>query len=555
MEFVAVRNRYGKFLRNTIAKYPFLSILLVVFVLVYNFVIVSIPSAHQRFINHVLEEGFKEQFFQVLGIIIVLYVLQVVISLLRDYLSSILSEKIRFQTRVKLTQEIAKLPHSYFVQHGVEYSLVRYNTDANNVASHYGSALPELISQICSFVLVVIVLIISKPYILLLSLIIIALYLLLGMWVGKKIKKSLEHYLQAREKSIGCFSEQYSNNLIIKLYNLYEWSLKRFKQTYVKEYKSRIHTDVLYSVNLNSAKLLANILSIIVWGVVGFQVLKGTATVGELIAMIEYQGLLVGPIYFISQFNNSYQETTTSISRLFEIFAAKKEELSSGDSLQEVHRIDVSNLSFSYGMIPVLKKANFYANKGEFVGVIGESGGGKSTFIHLLLGLYQPQEGQVCVNGKNITLLNVMDLRDHIGCTPQFGYFFQESIVENLFLEAPNWKKIETICKEIGLHEEIKQTSEQYQTILTGNGSNLSGGQRTRLDLLRLLLANKDVLILDEVTASLDMMRRNKLFSLIHAIKKDKIIIMVSHNKDEWKQFDRYYEITDGFMQEGEPLV
>ena len=182
----------------------------------------------------------------------------------------------------------------------------------------------------------------------------------------------------------------------------------------------------------------------------------------------------------------------------------------------------MKNLEFSYNKgKPIISKLCMKINKGQIVGIYGSSGCGKSTLIKLLLGLYAPTSGEIYFNDYRLSELNLYSVRDKISAVMQDSLFYMGTIAENiLFDEEDVTQNCVRICKSLDIYNEIVRMQDQWDTELTSNASNLSGGQKKRLDLVRALTKAPDILILDESTSPLDEERRRRLYDTLQSIKK-----------------------------------
>ena len=217
--------------------------------------------------------------------------------------------------------------------------------------------------------------------------------------------------------------------------------------------------------------------------------------------------------------------------------------------LDHINNLDVSNLEFYYDKSnKIFNSANIKLEKGNVYGICGASGIGKSTFINLLLGFLKPTKGKIKYNDINI-FENLRTWRDNIGFVPQEIFLFDGSILENILLHIGENKidnqKLESALINSNLQSFIKNLPEGLNTNIGEFGDKISGGQKQRIGIARAILNNPKVLILDEFTSSLDVKNEKKILEEISHLKKDKIIIIISHKISTLSHCDRIFKIEN----------
>lgn len=542
-----MKKKYMKYFRIIFINNCSLLFLFIIFIIICsNILTVGIPLIQQNFIDKLIYSIDKEYFFKILFIMGVVYLLDIFFNIIKDYYGVKLVEKINFIFRKKLNVSIAQMKYYYFFEGDIEKATSRYTSDITAISNHFGNVLVDSIKYLLMFIFIVASIKLIDTTLLLFTLATLVFYLILNRYIGKILNEAISNYLEKSEASLGIFLENRKNVFLTKTYNLYEWINERFLKSYKESYDSRMRTEKIYCFNINSTKFILHFLNIIVFFIVGMRVIQGKSTVGNLIAMMQYQNMIISPFYFLAVFNNSLQSTLNSIERLDEFFDADYEIMERGHTINNIFSIELKDINFSYDNDTiVLQGVNLVACRGEVVGLIGPSGSGKSTLINLLLGLYEPTKGEIFVNGVNTKDLKLRDVRELIGCVPQESLFFSESILDNLFVQETELQKAINIGVKIDINDEIQKMPESYQTMLLANGNNLSGGQKKRVDILRILLSQKEIIIFDECTAMLDSVRRSFFFDMVKEIKKDKIIFLISHNSEEFKNCDKVYKIQN----------
>ena len=215
--------------------------------------------------------------------------------------------------------------------------------------------------------------------------------------------------------------------------------------------------------------------------------------------------------------------------------------------------LKVDDLSFAYEEnAPVLKDICMHAEKGEIVGIVGESGCGKSTFLKLLLRFWEKDRGSICYNGIDVDSIDSDNLLDNVTMVSQGTYLFDESIEENLRIAKPNatQEELENACKMASVHDFILTLPEGYQTQVGAMGDNLSAGEKQRIGLARAFLKGSQLILLDEPTSNVDSINEGMILRSLLEQKKKKSIILVSHRESTMAIADRIYRFNKGSMDE-----
>jgi ATP-binding cassette subfamily B protein len=214
--------------------------------------------------------------------------------------------------------------------------------------------------------------------------------------------------------------------------------------------------------------------------------------------------------------------------------------------------IQLSGLQFRYTSQnhDVIKNLNLTIKKGDRIGIIGETGSGKSTLIDILMGLLEPTKGSLKIDGKKITALNVRSWQKHIAHVPQFIFLSDTTIAENIAFsvdkKAINYELVHDAANRAKLHKVINQFPNKYNTKIGERGIKLSGGQRQRIGIARALYKHADVFIFDEATSSLDNKTEDLVMNSLDDLGSEITIIMIAHRLTTLKKCNKIIEIADG---------
>ena len=244
-------------------------------------------------------------------------------------------------------------------------------------------------------------------------------------------------------------------------------------------------------------------------------------------------------------------ELCVSLFILEEESAVREVEEGEGEKIDGFAHLSVDGVTFSYdGVTNVLSDVWMYVERGEIVGIVGESGCGKSTFLKLLLRFWQKQGGEILYNGADIDAIETASLLDNVTMVSQTTYLFDETIEENLRIARPGAARaeIEEACRLASIHDFILSLPEGYETRVGALGDNLSTGEKQRLGLARALLRGSALILLDEPTSNVDSINEGIILQALRRLRNKKGIILVSHRESTMAIADRVYGVKNGRM-------
>ena len=261
-----------------------------------------------------------------------------------------------------------------------------------------------------------------------------------------------------------------------------------------------------------------------------------------------------GPVRAVASLPGNLTHTFARGDRVLDLLAEKPavEEVTNGRDFS-YDKLDVKDLSFSYdGAKEVLKDIKMHAEKGEIIGIIGESGCGKSTFLKLLLRFWERSGGEINYNGTDIDKINTSSLLKNVTMVSQSTYLFEETIEDNLRIAKPDasQEEIENACKMASVHDFIMTLPDGYKTKVGALGDNLSAGEKQRIGLARAFLRGSELILLDEPTSNVDSINEGIILKALREQKSKKSIILVSHRESTMAIADRVYKVNGGVMTE-----
>ena len=354
--------------------------------------------------------------------------------------------------------------------------------------------------------------------------------------IGKK-SRSLSNFMQEHIGKTSAFvTESFSGIRLIKSYQLEKVQNKK-ANNYFEELKIIIIRVISTRAALEPVmEIIGGIAISLVILLAGWQIVTGTSTVGEFSGFISALLIAVGPARALGTLNSVLQEGTAAANRVFGGIDSKSKVIDAANA-EEIKiikgNISFKNVIYNYSdkNIAALDNINLEINGGETIAVVGPSGSGKSTLVNLILRFFDPHQGDVYIDDKNLKKIKTSSLRKNIAIVSQDTLLFHGTVSENIAFGNLDCKKIdiENAAKEAEAHNFIRSLPDSYETIVGENGANLSGGERQRIAIARAILRDPSILILDEPTSSLDAEAEDKIKQTLVNIAKDRTTIIIAH--------------------------
>jgi len=293
-------------------------------------------------------------------------------------------------------------------------------------------------------------------------------------------------------------------------------------------------------------------MAIILW-VGGQQVILNELTTGELVAFFSYMGIIVWPMMAVGMVTNVYQRGNASYKRILELLEEKPD--ISDASRAEYHTLEGSiklkNIYFSYGEQTVLDNININIKQGQYIGICGRIGSGKSIIARLILRIIEPRKGRIFYDSIDYKKIKIAAVRDSIGYVPQDSFLFSDTIEDNVRFGKPNaiLEEITEACRVASIHKNIMELKYQYKTLVGEKGVTLSGGQKQRLCIARAIIRSPKILILDDALSSVDTNTEKEIIRNLGSYSKGITTIVISHRISSFIKADNIFVLDGGRME------
>ncbi|MDX4037210.1 ABC transporter ATP-binding protein [Aliarcobacter skirrowii] len=464
-------------------------------------------------------------------IIILLYFAKGLGTYLQAYFVSYIGQDITRIVRDGLFGHILKLDYIFFQKIHTGELVSRIINDINRIQRAVSNSFAELIRESLTIVALVGLVIYRSPELAFYGLVVLPLAFYPLSLLAKKMKKLSFKSQESNSDITSSLTESFNNIEIIKANSTEELEKKKFtilNMIFFKYNMKAVKTNELTSPLMEILGSLA-FATVVVVG--GLKVINGELTTGEFSSFIAALFMLYTPIKRLSKLYNSMQDAIAANDRIMDMFKIKQNVVSGTLTIQEeISNIKFSNVGLFYDDFEALKNINLDAKKGEIVALVGDSGGGKSSFINLLPRFYDASSGEILLNSININQFDLKSLRDSISIVTQRVYIFNDTIAANVAYgqELDEVKVIEAL-KQAHAYEFVSKMKKGIHTVLDEAGTNLSGGQRQRVAIARALYKNPKILILDEATSALDNKSEEIVSQVIQEVSKQRVTFVIAH--------------------------
>lgn len=340
----------------------------------------------------------------------------------------------------------------------------------------------------------------------------------------------------------------------VKSFGVEEETMEKLENKYISALRTGYKTSVTSNVQGTLSGFFNNIGNLVLMGIAALFVINGDITLGSMMAFMSLSSYFMDPIGRLVSLQMQIQEANIAMKRMSEIYEIEEEQENNENLISDFlldGSVEVENLTFRYGSrAPVLKRINLKVASGEKIALVGESGGGKTTLAKLILGLWQPEEGKIALNGYNVEELDKKLLRREIAYVPQNVELFTGSIEENIKLGKRNatYEEMKEACKRAGCADFIEKMPAKYGTFLEEAGANLSGGERQRIALARALIKKPKILILDEATSNLDFVSEAQIYDMLFNL--DCTLIIIAHRISTIRKCDKVFVVDKNTIAE-----
>lgn len=534
------------YLKKYIFKYKSCFIKFIFFNLVYWALTIVTPYISGKYIDVLIYTKTRNVVYLFSILILFINIFNMIISYLKDVTYTRLLNNVIFKLSVNIYDHLKKVSFQFYKSKDSVYLSKRINDDSNALADFCIQNSILFFLNIFSIILSFIILFRIDKFIALLLIVTIPVYIFIYNKFKDKLYESNYLYKEKLNNYHSRIAEQFINIKFIQINVLFKETNNRLKYSY-KEFFNFLIKFFRFNYFFSNASLIVlRALNAVVICYGGLKVIEGKISVGEFTIISTYFTTIMTSINYFITLSSSYQQALVSYDRLKEL-EDEPIQVNGSIVIEDTNTICLNNIRFSYHKEskPLLKITTSF-KKGNIYCIKGANGIGKSSLLNLMVGLYPDYDGEITYNHNDLKMIDCYRLRQEgIGIVIQEPSLIKGSILDNLRygLEDIEFEKIIYWCKRFDIYNMINNLPEKFNTIISENAGNLSGGEKQKISIIRILLKNSPILIFDEPTSALDYNSINIFSQVLNTIKKTKIILIITHDDKITKIADNVINI------------
>ncbi|MBR1841047.1 MAG: ATP-binding cassette domain-containing protein [Alphaproteobacteria bacterium] len=488
--------------------------------------------------------------------IIAFSALQGILTYSASYANTWVGGRISTDVKIALFKKLLRYDATYFDTNTSGNILMRFNQDVDAACSGLLNNLKQFSTRTFSSISLIFVLFYNCWQLAIIAVTVLAIALFPLTRVRRRIKDINQKTVFTNAETITHYNEAFSGNRIIASYNLYDYENSRFNDTLHRVFKlgmKMVQRTGMLSPFMHFIVSLG--IALVIW-FGSYLILSGQITAGSFVSFVAALILLYNPIKGIGNNFNNVQVALMAMERVFELLQTDPniKDKPETEELQHINDgIEYQNVCFEYiAGKPVLQDINLKIKAGETIALVGNSGGGKSTFVNLLPRFYDVTAGHILINGKDVRDYSLLSLRDKIAVVFQDNFLFDGTISENILLAKENAtaEELQQAIDAACVSEFIKDLPKGLDTQIGERGVLLSGGQKQRIAIARAFLKNAPIVILDEATSALDNKSEAVVQKAIDNLMKDRTVFVIAHRLSTVRHADKIVVVNYGKIAE-----
>lgn len=488
--------------------------------------------------------------------ILVLYLLKGVFSYSQSVVMTKLSIRVIADMQRDIFKRLIRMDNAFFQNHSTGEIITRFTSDVAMVKDAVLNSLTTFVKDSASVVFLVVLMFFQSLEMACVVFFVFPLGIYPVAVCGRKMRKKTKKNQEANEGFFNLLSQSFNGIKIVKSYCTENDEYKELDKTIVKMNKLSFSMACLHALQSPLMEFFGGIAMAATLGYGGWQIMQGNMSPGNFMVFLLAIVAAYKPMKNIANLHMRMQMGVASMLRLYamlDIVPAIREMPNAEKLNVEKGKIEIKNVSFSYdGEREVLHNVSLTVNPDETVALVGHSGSGKSTLINFLPRFYDPQQGQILIDGQDIRQVTLESLRRQTAYVSQDVILFNDTVKNNIRYGSPDAadEQVVAAAKAAAAHDFIMNLENGYDTVLGEHGSGLSGGQRQMISIARAMLKNAPILLLDEATSALDSQSEHIVQKSLEKLMKGRTSIVIAHRLSTIIDADRICVFNDGEIVE-----
>ena len=484
---------------------------------------------------------------------IVLVLVNVVVGLcifFRGKLNSEISQQMSQDIRNDLYNNIQLWPYSTLSRSKAGDLIQRCTSDVEVVRQFFSGQLAEVVYAVSITVFANVVLFSINGSLAIYSLVTLPVLFIVSLLFFKSIQKFFTRFDETEAELTTVMQENLSNLRVVRAFNREKYEMDKFsiKNKELSKIDFELINHLGFQWGVGGSLSIAQVLLTTLIGI--FFVINNQITIGQFSVFISYQSMIVYPVRSLARLLSNMGKMKVSIERLLEILNEKTEDIESGKVLDIKGDIKFSHVGFQYddGTFPVLKDISFSVKPNETLAILGPTGSGKSTLVHLLTGLLDYTEGSITIDSVELKEIQKKCLRKNVGIVLQEPFLFSKTIYDNIKISRKDAdkSKVYAAAKIASVHDVISEFSGGYDTLVGEKGVTLSGGQKQRIAIARTIINDCPILIFDDSLSAVDTQTDNEIRKAIKSLRKKCTTIIIAHRISSAQDADHIIVLENG---------
>jgi len=477
-------------------------------------------------------------------------------NLIRNYMVGEMGETIAWKLLNTLYGHIQKLPWNWHVKCQTGDIIQRSTTDVDHIRGFIQNNLSELFRTVFIFIFAVLMMFSMDVFMSLIGLSLIPVILTFSIFYFRRVSKRFEAAEVTEGQMQAVAQENFTGVRVVRAFGREAWEMKKFSEKTNQHATNWINIGKMLGLFWGAGDIMSGLQLTVIIAAGIFRCVNGDLSPGTFLAFYAYSGMMIWPVRQLGRIISDFSKVLVSTERIREVLATEPETDPADALCPEIKgEINFDRVTFAYGESePVLRDISFTLKPGETLAVLGATGSGKSSLVHLLSRLYDVDEGKgvIKIDGIDIRKIARSHLRKNIGLCLQEPFLFSKTIRENICAAHGNLtdEVLQSAAFTAMVHDTIEDFAQKYETIIGERGVTLSGGQKQRVAIARMLAGNCPVMIFDDSLSAVDTETDSKIRAALRQRVKDAAVIIISHRISSLMQADKILVLKNNTVED-----